>query len=172
MINEELLKRVLESKEERANFQRQLINKYQLPLISLTLNLVGGYFLYDKWEVLFEKALESIDDVFKKNIVSKETRIGKWGPEGFWIINLPIESIKKETIEIEDSHSLGRLFDIDVIGIDGNSISRRHLGIQPRRCIICDNSAIECYVEKNHELEELKARVDEIILEGLMLDGK
>ena len=66
MINEELLKRVLESKEERANFQRQLINKYQLPLISLTLNLVGGYFLYDKWEVLFEQALESIDDVFKK----------------------------------------------------------------------------------------------------------
>lgn len=170
MINEELLERVLESKEERAYFQKKLINEYQLPLISLTLNLVGGYFLYDKWEILFKKALESIEDTFEEKIVFKKIRLGKWGPEGFWIIDLPIENIKKETIKIEDSHPLGRLFDIDVINIAGKSISRRDFGMSPRRCIICDNSAIECYIKKNHELEELRVKIDEIILEGL--DGE
>ena len=44
MINEELLERVLESKEERADFQKKLIDEYKLPLISLTLNLVVDIF--------------------------------------------------------------------------------------------------------------------------------
>lgn len=172
MINEELLERVLESKEERADFQKKLIDKYKLPLISLTLNLVGGYFQYEKWEAVLEKAVGAIENTFSTSIIFKKTRIGKWGPEGFWIINLPIENIKKETIKIEDSHSLGRLFDIDVIDINGDSISRRNFGMEPRRCIICNNSAVECYIKKNHSLEELKNRVDEIIQEGLVLDEK
>ena len=44
--------------------------------------------------------------------------------------------------------------------------------MEPRRCIICNNSAVECYIKKNHSLEELKNRVDEIIQEGLVLDEK
>lgn len=172
MIKEELLNKVLESKEERAIFQKELINNYQLPLISLTLNLIGGYFLYDNWEVLFGKAKNSIEYAFKENIIFREIKMGKWGPEGFWVVNLPKETIKIETIKIEDLHALGRLFDIDVIDIHGNPISRRDFGIEPRKCIICDNSAIECYINKKHKLEELKAKVDEIIEEGLVLDGE
>lgn len=172
MIDEKLLQRVLEAKEERANFQKQLIIKYKLPLISLTLNLVGGYFQYDKWEMILEEAIKSIDSIFLDNVVFKKIRLGKWGSEGFWVIDLPIENIKKKTIKIEDSHSLGRLFDIDVVDLNGSSISRRNFGMEPRKCIICDNSAVECYIEKRHTMEELMFKTNEIIEKGLKLDGE
>ncbi len=172
MINKELLQRVLEAKEERADFQKQLIDKYKLPLISLTLNLVGGYFQYNKWEAVLEEASKTIDNTFSPNLIFKKIRLGKWGAEGFWVIDLPIETVKKKAIKIEDSHSLGRLFDIDVIDLDGLSISRRDFGMKPRKCILCDNSAVECYIEKRHEREELMLKINEIIEEGLKSDDK
>lgn len=172
MINTDLLQRVLEAKEERADYQKQLIDEYHLPLISLTLNLVGGYFQYDKSGIVLEKASEAIDETFLKNIVFKEIRLGKWGAEGFWIVTLPLEIIKKKTIEIENLHPLGRLFDIDVIGLDGIPISRRDMGIESRKCMICNNSALECYIEKKHSQEELKLKINEIIERGLKPDDK
>lgn len=172
MINENMenmIERVLEAKEERAHYQRKLVDCYKLPLISLTLVLPGGYFQYNKWELILEKAVETIYSTFLKHIIYKEVRLGEWGPEGFWIINLPAETIKWKAINIENEHSLGRLFDIDVIDIKGNSISRRDFNVEPRRCIICDNIALECYVGKKHKLKELKLKVDEIIEKGLIL---
>lgn len=170
MIKQELLQRVLDAKEERADYQKKLIDRYGLPLISLTLNLPGGYFQYDRWTEVLEKASEAIEDAFLGNIVFKKIRLGKWGPEGFWLIDLPIEIVKRKTIKIEDTHSLGRLFDIDVIDRNGASISRRDFNIVARKCIICDNNAVECYIQKRHTYEELKFKIDEIIEKGLKLD--
>ncbi|MCC5909073.1 MAG: citrate lyase holo-[acyl-carrier protein] synthase [Clostridiaceae bacterium] len=166
-MQQDLIQRVLEAKEERATYQKQLIAQHQLPLVSLTLNLPGGYFQYSHWEEVMKKAIEATDDVFDKDVILKDTRVGKWGPEGFWVIMLPIAEVKKKTIVIEEHHPLGRLFDVDVISLDGNSISRRDFDIEGRKCIVCNNSAVDCYVGKRHTGEELKSKIDEIINKGL-----
>ena len=44
--------------------------------------------------------------------------------------------MKRETILLEKSHALGRIWDIDVIGEEG-MISRERMGIQGRRCFLC-----------------------------------
>ncbi|SDY57829.1 holo-ACP synthase [Proteiniborus ethanoligenes] len=169
MIQEDLLQKVLEAKEERAAYQEKLITKYKLPLISLTLNLPGGYFQYSKWQDVMAKALEAIEAAFTNNIVYSENRLGKWGPEGFWIIDLSNISIKKKVISIEDGYFLGRLFDIDVIDLCGKPISRRDFNMEPRKCIVCENNALNCYINKKHTLEELKSKINEIIEEGLRI---
>lgn len=161
------MQRVLAAKEERAVYQKEKIHQYELPLISLTLNLPGGYFQYANWDNVMKKAVEEIDRVFGKNTKATDQKLGKWGPEGYWTVALPIEEVKKKAIQIEEQHSLGRLFDIDVINLEGSALSRRDFNLPPRKCIACNNPAVECYVSKRHTGEELKIKVDEMIDKGL-----
>lgn len=51
----------------------------------------------------------------------------KTGDELLLAIDCPAEKIKNLTTEIEETHPIGRLFDIDVIDTDGQKLSRRFL---------------------------------------------
>lgn len=64
--------------------------------------------------------------------------------------------VKKITIELEEKHPIGRLLDIDVLKADGSKISRRDLGLEERKCFLCDLSWIECRRNKKHSKGELK----------------
>lgn len=77
-------------------------------------------------------------------------------------------TIKKAAISIEETHKLGRLFDIDVLTPEGIVISRQNLSYEARRCIICDNHAQVCAVKKTHHLADLLAYIHrDILIESL-----
>ena len=61
--------------------------------------------------------------------------------------------------EIEESHPRGRLFDMDVIGTDGMKLSRGTY----RKCIICGCQAQECARSRKHSVEELQAKIEELL---------
>ncbi|WP_207646074.1 citrate lyase holo-[acyl-carrier protein] synthase [Tindallia californiensis] len=164
------MRRVLEAKEERSAFQKEWIARYQLPMISLTLNLPGGFEAYKEWETIFHIALKTIDRAYDGNIVDKHSRLGKWGPEGFWVIDLPAVQIKEKAIDLENSHRGGRIFDIDVLDEKGSMLSRRDLLMEGRVCLVCDEKALLCYREKKHDFEEVKASAQKIIFKGLVTD--
>lgn len=71
--------------------------------------------------------------------------------------------IKKLTVQIEETHPFGRLYDIDVYGMDGKGISRQELGLPVRKCLICDKDAKICGRSRSHSVEELQQKVYEII---------
>jgi holo-ACP synthase len=71
--------------------------------------------------------------------------------------------IKKIMINIEETHPLGRLFDIDVYDRTGKGMSREQLGITARRCLLCGQEAKACGRSRNHTVEELYKRVEDII---------
>ena len=54
-----------------------------------------------------------------------------------------------------------RLLDIDVMDKDG-TVSRKELGLDARKCLICDDDAKVCARSQKHSMEELVARVDEL----------
>ncbi|MFA5719948.1 MAG: triphosphoribosyl-dephospho-CoA synthase [Acholeplasmataceae bacterium] len=66
--------------------------------------------------------------------------------------------IKEITIDLEESHPLGRYVDIDVY-TGSNSISRKDLGYKPRQCVICDNSAFVCMQSNAHTVDEVIGRL-------------
>ena len=68
--------------------------------------------------------------------------------------------IKKDMIEIEDSHPLGRLIDIDVHSLTGQ-ISRP----VKRQCYICDEVSAICIREKRHNIEEINNYIKENVKE-------
>ncbi len=165
-----LHQRVLEAKEERSAFQQQLLKEYSLPVVSLTLNLPGGYEDYENWDAVFEKAIKPISKDFCNEVQCHHYRLGKWGPEGFWVVDIPIERIKKKTMKIEETHLLGRIFDIDVINKEGKVLSRRDFSVEGRPCLVCDKPALECYRGQRHELSKVQEKIKEIINKGLSSD--
>lgn len=77
------------------------------------------------------------------------------GPYFFVILNNQDTEIKKQLINIENTHELGRLIDLDYF-IDGNSsISRSKFNYPPRKCFLCDKDAFICIREQNHSKEEI-----------------
>lgn len=81
------------------------------------------------------------------------------GYEAYLITPLPLLEAKRVTVEIEDTHPLGRLFDIDVIDKQGIPVSRDRVGGQPRRCLVCDHEARYCMRMRWHTQEEIWARI-------------
>ncbi|MBP1918996.1 citrate lyase holo-[acyl-carrier protein] synthase [Youngiibacter multivorans] len=62
--------------------------------------------------------------------------------------------VKRTCVDIEDSHPLGRLADIDVTDDEG-SLSRTDLGLFPRKCYICEDYAAACTRSARHGYNEI-----------------
>ena len=84
----------------------------------------------------------------------------KTGNEIILAVNYPADKIKELTTEIEETHPFGRLFDMDVIGTDGEKLSR---GVY-RKCLICGCQAQECARSRKHTVSEMQAKIEEILL--------
>ena len=84
------------------------------------------------------------------------------GYEAYLITSLPLLEAKRMAVDIEDTHPLGRLFDIDVIDAQGIPVSRDRVGGQPRRCLVCDHEARYCMRMRWHTQEEIWARIKQM----------
>jgi holo-ACP synthase len=83
------------------------------------------------------------------------------GPEALYCVQRAPLALKQALIGLETTHPLGRLWDIDVICPENGSITRRALGLAPRRCLICDEAAHVCARSRRHSLEELRRVIEE-----------
>ena len=84
------------------------------------------------------------------------------GYEAYLITPLPLLEAKRVAVDIEDTHPLGRLFDIYVIDAQGIPVSRDRVGGQPRRCLVCDHEARYCMRMRWHTQEEIWARIKQM----------
>ena len=169
------LMELLDSRENRVRHQQELLAEYGGSLVSMTLNIPGP--VKDSPE--YRKALRRGMEELKEKIASvtepegflhEEIRDLITGPEGYLCISKetlsPME-LKKAAVEVEEESPLGRLFDIDVLTAEGG-ISRAALGAPPRRCLICPRDAKACARSRAHSMDELLARVAEIITETVI----
>jgi len=58
---------------------------------------------------------------------------------------------------------LGRLFDIDVLNEGPCKISRRDVGMILRKCIVCNDFAINCITSRKHKRKEIIEKVNKMI---------
>ena len=153
---------MMNCRDRRVRIQEDLIEKYQKPVLSFCMNIPGPVKTNDE----IQKAFESGKDVLLKSlsdcnipVLHIETFHEPTGDELIMALNAPAKDIKTLTTEIEESHPLGRLFDMDVIGIDGIKLSRNTY----RKCIICGCQAQECARSRKHSVEELQEKITELI---------
>jgi len=170
------LTQLLTAKEQRAALQKTLIDQYSQPLISLTITIPGSIKLTPCSLFLFNQACKQIEDYYQQNRIECLTVIKNTettGPEGFFIINQAEQQLKQACIDIEDSHPLGRLWDIDIISVKNyTGISRNALGYPPRKCLICGNEAKACARARTHTTDELIAKIETIARQNGYIDKR
>lgn len=155
------LQELLDSRDRRARRQGELLSQFPgRALLCLTVQLPGP----EKRNALSLKiaraGVEAIEKRF--NPVFKETNDLETGFEGFFVIDGQPLEVKKAAAELEDTHPLGRLMDLDVIGPEG-PIGRADIGLQERRCLICEKPARYCMRAGSHTHEELMAKIKQLV---------
>ncbi len=158
------LDQLLASREERASFQKELLKSHPgKTLVCLTVIMPGKVKRNLQSLVVAQAAVTALVCAFAESMLKIRLRDLPTGYEAYLITTLSNEEAKKETCRIEDTHPLGRLFDLDVIDADGVPVSRESIGQSPRTCLVCDSEARWCMRNRTHTLEELTAKIDEMI---------
>jgi holo-ACP synthase len=167
---------ILNAREERMERQKKFIDKYHSPIISFTINSPGKEKNNEIIQRIFMSGKEEIESMlFSNNISIKEIYVSTAkasGPEAIYSIDADAKRIKHLTTRIENNHTLGRLFDIDVIDENFDSLSRKELGYEERKCIVCKNNAKICTRSQCHEMKEVLKKFNEIYFEYLSSESK
>ena len=105
-------------------------------------------------------AVETLAEAFGQKPTVRDLRTGF---EAYLLTSLDCRKAKLTACNIEDTHPLGRLFDIDVIDRQGRPIERSSLGQPQRRCLLCDHEARYCMRSRSHTREEVMRRIEEMV---------
>ena len=170
------LQKVLDAREKRARQQVELVKKYHLPLLSITLNIPGVIKDSSPIRFIFRECLKLIKFEIKKDknrkIIHESMNYSADGPQSFLIVrNISAIGLKKMAVEIEDNHPIGRLFDIDVIDRSYHKINRQELNKPLRKCIICEDLAMNCIALRKHPREEIINKTHKIINEFISINS-
>lgn len=154
------LKEILDAREERVRKQERMQRETNAPLICFTMNIAGPIKTSPSIIRAFRYGLKELErDIKDYKIAAQVTEYEKTGPMCLLSVEGDAEDIKDICIKIEESFPLGRLFDMDVIGVDGKKLERP----KERCCIICGKAGRECSAGRLHNVEELQSKTQEII---------
>lgn len=161
-LREVNIKEILEAREKRAENQWRMLERYNMPLISFTMNIAGPV-KNDPWiERAFYEGIRRIESVLKGRrieVLEDRISIAHTGCEKLWAVNAKAPELKRWMEMIEEQDELGRLFDIDVIQPDGSKISRNC----ERSCMICGGPVRVCARSRIHSADVIFQRTQEII---------
>ncbi len=158
------LDKLLASRDRRVEMQQKLRERYpNLTLVCLTVIMPGNVKRNLFSLIVSQAAINTLLNKLEGNIVDVVTRDLETGYEAYVVTNLSQLDTKLIACDIEDNHPLGRLFDIDVLDVDGVPVKRETAGFQPRRCLMCDNEARYCMRNRTHTPQELNAKIQQMV---------
>ena len=182
------LAELLDSRDTRVKHQKDLLGANPgKSLLCLTVQLPGPEKRNATSLKIAKAGVEAIRKAFLPEY--EELKDLETGYEAYFLVDLQAEEAKRKACEIEDSHPLGRLMDIDVIHtappVSGNYFSqgfaknqfpetstkptrivgRADIGLESRRCLLCGNEVRYCMRAKTHSRDELLSRIEQMIKE-------
>ncbi len=164
------LSEMLDAREQRAARQRRLLETYHETLLCFTMNIAGPVKNGERIRGGFEIGKRRLEDRLRAAKIdwsAREEINEKTGNEIIYVLAQDPLLIKRITVEIEEESTLGRLFDMDVLGPDGTKADREKIGFPGRRCLICGRSAKECARSRAHTVGELQKKTGQILDEAI-----
>lgn len=158
---------VLDAKEWIYLLQQTTLSKPGIALLQVALNMPGGFSLYP-YEELFTEAVTQVKGCLEHNgvvIHSEEVLYTAVGPYCILAVRADGFLLKKLMVKLEEQTPHGRLWDLDVLTSPG-PIDRAALGLPPRACLVCQESAHICRKLRNHLAAEVIAAAQRIAFEG------
>jgi holo-ACP synthase len=157
---------VLEARDARVERRKRVIDKWPRPLISLSVVMPGPVKYCAASRYLRQVALDVLMPTFSRRgwpADIGEVHDGAAGPDAIISVAAPATELKLATVAIEDTHPLGRLWDLDVIDLQMEAVSRRSLGLPARRCLVCSQPAHACARSRAHPLDEVLTAIRTVI---------
>ena len=157
---------LLASRDERQARQQDWLTRHSAPLVSFTVVAPGPIKDSELTRRIFNHGVTALLALAEQSawIVREQAAlVSASGPEGMLSIAAPARDLKLATLELEHSHPLGRLWDIDVLTPEGDILSRRDYSLPPRRCLLCEQSAAVCARGKTHQLTDLLNRMEALL---------
>lgn len=166
---------MLVAREKRSLRQQQLFAQFPMgTLLCATLNIPGPIKRSETLRLVFDRIMESVLAQFDlAQILFQKQLDQKTGIEFYLMTLEEATTVKQKMMTIENTHPIGRLFDLDVlVMIDGQKkgLSRHELGMPTRRCLICEEDAKECGRSRKHSVEEMQMKIVELIKEFIKED--
>jgi holo-ACP synthase CitX len=113
-------------------------------------------------EILFRWALAELADRLAE--ISLLARIqDALGPYVLLATSEPADEVKAMCVVIEDSRPAARLLDLDVYPAPGRRVGRAELGLPPRPCLLCSESAVDCMRLNRHPQQDLICHVENLL---------
>lgn len=168
-MTEITLEQLLQSRDDRAAFQKTLVDAYGFPLVSFTVNMPGAVKDRPQTGIIFRAGVHAIRERLAGRILYSKQKLLATGYEGFFVCHWDVVSLKAAMCVIEFEHPLGRLFDIDVLDETGSHYSRIDLGLGKRPCLICGGDGDACARSKAHSTDALLDRIDRMVAEWAVI---
>lgn len=154
--NEISLTEILASRDRREELRRKFLLSSPGALLQLGVNIPGSLKNSAAIKEIFTEGINLLTHTFKGRITDSHiAREWKTGPEGFLILDMEAERAKEICSTLEETHPLGRLWDVDLYRPSGTLVSRQDLSLPPRKCFLCDRPAHECSRSRTHDLDDL-----------------
>ena len=147
-----------DARESRVMTQLRLLSAYGKPVISFTMNIMGPVKVFPLSVRSFNEGVRLIRlqlRAFHVPVLEEALNEAVTGYEAFWAADGDLRHIKEILCLLEEHLSIGRLFDIDVIGPGGVKISRTELGFPGRKCLLCGKDTFVCSRARSHTVPEL-----------------
>ncbi|MDL2301639.1 citrate lyase holo-[acyl-carrier protein] synthase [Lachnospiraceae bacterium OttesenSCG-928-D06] len=161
---------VLDFRERKANVQKDMyVGHSDKTVVSLGMNIPGPvksgssvYLAFCEGKMILQEAIKSESGRIVKEQVFEE----KAGYAAIYLVQgIQRDQMKKITTLLEETHPLGRLFDMDVLKENSESLSRTGIGATPRKCLLCHGDAKVCGRSRAHKIQELQEKTASIIQE-------
>ena len=113
---------MLDCRERRGFIQNELLGKYHCPVISFCMNIPGPIKTNPQIREAFLTGLAALTTALEEasiTVLQSYDIAELTGDEWIAAVDADSAKVKELTMEIENRHPFGRLFDIDVIGVDG-----------------------------------------------------
>ena len=149
-----------DARDRRIEKLKNLSQKKCSGLILLTLNIPGEIKDSPLYRNIFRQGTRAVKVSLTGSggkYRTEEIQDLRTGSEAYFTVTDPdLFKIKRITAEIEESHPLGRIFDIDLFDINLEQIKT---GREMRKCFVCERGAFECSRARRHNTDEVLAKI-------------
>ena len=150
-----LLTEILAAREQRARQQQAFLGQYHLPLVCFTMNIPGPEKDSPLIRRAFQEGLIQLDGALTA-VMHRQEAFAITGCEAFFVADMPAAQLKAVCQQIEDTHPLGRLFDMDVLETSGVKLERKN----QRGCMVCGKPGRSCAASRAHSADLLQQTVN------------
>ena len=160
------LEDVIANRDARVERQKAMLAPGKGAVVSFTVNMPGPVKDTENARSIFHAGLQSVIACATTagwDVLEWQAIFPKTGPEALFLVDAGHVAVKEAMVVIEESHPLGRLFDLDVLDPKGAPVARKEGGRQLRACLLCGEPAAVCGRSRAHSFEELTCRITAMV---------